>query len=97
MPDYILLSRLFSHDQRKIAAEPAKLKHIRGVLEQWEATIKADYHLFGEYHHCTVFEVSDNFCAQRAVLNEELTDIETSLLIPAIDLNLFEKLFRQEI
>jgi uncharacterized protein with GYD domain len=73
------------------------LKHIRGVLEQWEATIKADYHLLGEYDHCTVFEVSDNFSAQRAVLNEELTDIETSLLIPAIDLNLFEKLFRQEI
>ena len=63
MPNYILLSRLFSHGKRLIAAEPTKLKRIRGVLEQWEAAIKADYHLLGEYDHCTVFEVSDNFRA----------------------------------
>lgn len=97
MPAYILLSRLSSDGLRQVAAEPEKLKQIRGVLEQWEATIKADYHLFGEYDHCTVFEVSDNFCAQRAVLNQEFTDTETSLLIPAIDMDLFEKLVRQEI
>jgi len=58
MPDYILLSRLFSYGKRQtangkrqIAAEPAKLKRIRGVLEQREAAIKVDYHLLGEYDH----------------------------------------------
>ena len=64
MPAYVLLSRLSSQGQREIAAEPEKLKQIRGVLEQWEANILADYQLLGEYDHCTVFEVSDNFRAQ---------------------------------
>ena len=55
MPAYILLSRLSSEGQRQIAADPEKLKQILGVLEQWEATILADYQLLGEYDHCTIF------------------------------------------
>lgn len=97
MPAYVLLSRLSSQGQREIAAEPEKLKQIRGVLEQWEANILADYQLLGEYDHCTIFEVSDNFRAQRAVLHQELIDTDGKLLLPAIDLALFQKLLRQEI
>jgi len=96
MPAYILLSRLSSDGLRQVAAEPEKLKQIRGVLEQWEATIRADYQLLGEYDHCTIFEVSDNLCAHRAVLNEQLIDSESSILIPAFDLELYEQLLRQE-
>ena len=97
MPAYVLLSRLSSAGQRRVAEEPASLKQIRETLEAWEATIIGDYHLLGEYDHCTVFEVSDNFRAQRAVLHQEFTDTDATMVLPAIDLELFERLVRQEI
>ena len=77
--------------------QPQALKRVRETLERWEASILGDYRLLEEYDHCTVFEVSDNFRAQQAVLNEELTDAENSLLLPAIDFELFSRMLRQEI
>ena len=73
MPAYVLLSRLNTKTQKEVVKNPAALKKIREVLEQWEATIIADFHLLGPHDHCTIFEVSDNFRAQRAVLNLEAT------------------------
>ncbi len=96
MPAYVLLSRLSSQGQREIAAEPEKLKQIRGVLEQWEANILADYQLLGEFDHCTIFEVSDNFRAQRAVLHQKLIDTDGKLLLAAMDITLFQRLLKQE-
>lgn len=97
MPAYILLSRLSSSGAREVAADPEKLKSIRGTLEKWEATILADYYLLGSFDHCTIFEVSDNLRAHQAVLHQELTDTVDSVLLPAIDLDLFERLVKQEI
>lgn len=97
MPTYVLMTRLSSQAQREILTEPEKLKTIRGTLEEWEANIVADYATMGEFDHCTVFEVSDNFRAQRAVLHQEFTETPDSLLLPAIDLGLFERMVRQEI
>jgi 1-acyl-sn-glycerol-3-phosphate acyltransferase len=93
----VLLTRLTTQAQREILETPNKLKKIREDLETWEATIVGDYHLVGEYAHCTIFEVSDNLRAQRAVLNQEFTGTEDTLLLPAIDYDLFGKLLRQEI
>lgn len=97
MPAYILLSRMSAEGQRQVASNPQRLKHIRETLESWEANILADYQLLGPYDHCTVFEVSDNFRAQQAVLNQLYTDTEDSLLLPAIDLQLFTDLVKKEI
>ncbi len=97
MPTYILLSRLGPEAQRAIIEQPERLREIRESLERWEASIHGDYQLVGEYDHCCIFEVSDNFRAQRAVLNEELTLADESRLIPAIDLPLFQRLVEQEI
>jgi 1-acyl-sn-glycerol-3-phosphate acyltransferase len=97
MPAYVLLSRLTGHAQREISKDPEKLKNIRRVLEQWEANILGDYRLLGEFDHCTLFEISDNFRAQRAILNQEFTDPGDTLVLPAFDFKLFEKLLSQEI
>ena len=97
MPAYVLLTRLTSHAQREIMSAPERLRGIRESLKAWEADILADYMMMGELNHCTVFEVSDNFRAQRALLQQELTSAGDSMLLPAINLPLFERLVRQEL
>ena len=97
MPAYVLLTRIPAETQREILKKPDHMREVRRTLERWEATVHGDFYLLGPYDQCTVFEVSDNFRAQRAVLNEELTSAGDSVLLPAIDMNLFERLVRQEI
>ena len=97
MPSYVLLTRKTGAAQREIVTNPESLKYIRQTLEAWEANILGDYHLLGKFDHCTVFEVSDNFRAQRAVLNQWQTETEDTFLLPAIDIPLFEALIKKEI
>lgn len=97
MPAYVLLTRKSVEAQRELIRNPGSLRSIRQTLEQWEADIVGDYHLLGEYDHCTIFNVSDNFRAQRAVLQHWQTDIDQKLLLPAIDLPLFAELLEKEI
>jgi len=97
MPLYVLLSRLSSRGNRQVLDKPEKLRDIRETLEQFEANIIGDYHLLGKYDHCTIFEVSDNFRAQKAALHEELTTTGNNLLLPGIDWPLFERMVKQEI
>ncbi len=97
MPAYILLTRLTPEARRKSLADPDCLKQLRTTLEEWEATVLGDYYLLGKHEHCTIFEVSDNFRAQRAVLNLEVTSSPDSVLLPAIDLPLFQRMVKQEI
>lgn len=97
VPTYILLSRLRASAFRRAVEAPPRLRDLRETLERWEASIHADYQLMGEYDQCTIFEISDNFRAQRAVLNEEVTQADESVLLPAIRLPLFQRLMEQEI
>ncbi|MCB1691260.1 MAG: 1-acyl-sn-glycerol-3-phosphate acyltransferase [Pseudomonadales bacterium] len=97
MPAYVLLTRLSTAGMRSVVAEPDKLRDVKRTLEEYEASVLADYHLLGKYNHCTIFEVSDNFRAQRAALQLELTSAEDTMLLPAIDLPLFQRMVSQEI
>lgn len=97
MPVYILMSRMSTDGLRRVLKDPDQLHDVRRKLEEYEANILADYHVLGNHDHCTIFEVSDNFRAQRAALNQELTDAEGRLLLPAIDLPLFQRMVGQEI
>ena len=97
MPAYVLLARLSSAGQREVGAAPEALRRSREILARWEANILADHYLLGEWDRCIVFEISDNLRAQKAVLQEELTDSQESLLLPAIDLPLFVDLVKREI
>jgi len=97
MPAYVLLSRLLPESQRKIASQPELIRQIQSNLERWEATVISNHFLLGEWDLCTVFEVSDNLRAQHAVLQDELTNCQESILLPAIDLPLFTELVKKEI
>ncbi|MFT5208288.1 MAG: 1-acyl-sn-glycerol-3-phosphate acyltransferase [Flavobacterium sp.] len=97
MPAYVLLTRLNSEALRQIKNDPKALVGVRQTLEDYEANILADYHLLGKFNHCTVFEVSDNFRAQKAALSQELTSTKDTLLLPAIDYELFQRMLKQEI
>ncbi len=97
MPAYVLLNNLSSQAQRSIIESPEQLKGVRGVLEAYEANILHDYHVMGKFNHCTIFEVSDNFRAQKAALHEELTKASDAVLMPAIDMPLFQSMVRKEI
>lgn len=97
MPAYVLLTQLKSSTKRAMLEDPEHLTDVRKTLEEWEATIVADFHMLGKYDHCTIFEVSDNFRAQRAVLNLDVTRSKQTQLLPAIDLPLFQRLVQQEI
>jgi 1-acyl-sn-glycerol-3-phosphate acyltransferase len=91
------MTRLRSAGMREVLDDPDRLRDVRRKLEEFEATILADYHVLGFHNHCTIFEVSDNFRAQRAAIQEELTGAEDTILLPAIDLPLFQRLVGQEI
>lgn len=97
MPAYVLLNNLSSQAQRSILESPEQLKGVRGVLEAYEANILHDYHVMGKFNHCTIFEVSDNFRAQKAALHEELTQASDAVLMPAIDMPLFQSMVKKEI
>ena len=97
MPAYVLLTRVSSETKKQILDDPEHLRDIRKTLEQWEATILADFHLLGKFNHCTIFEVSDNFRAQRAVLNLDMIRSKDTMLLPAIDMPLFQRMIQQEI
>ena len=97
MPAYILLSRLNVDGLRKVVEEPESLFGVRRTLENFEANILADYHLLGKFNHCTIFEVSDNFRAQKAALHLELTHAPDTMLLPAMDMPLFQRMVKQEI
>ena len=97
MPAYVLLTRLTPESQREVLDNPKKLSAVRETLEQWEANILADYFLLGSHDHCTIFEVSDNFRSQQAVLNLTTTSSPDTMLLAAIDITLFQRLLKQEI
>ena len=97
VPAYVLLNNLSSEAQRKILKDPKTLTGVREVLEHYEANILHDFHVMGKFNHCTIFEVSDNVRAQKAALQEELTQAKDAVLMPAIDLPLFQSMVKKEI
>ncbi len=97
MPVYVLLSRLSGKSMRQVLDQPETLYGIRQTLEEFEANILGDYHLLGKFDHCTIFEVSDNFRAQQAVLHQVLTNSPDTVLLPGFDLSLFQRMISMEI
>ena len=97
MPAYVLLTRLTPDGMKKVLQTPDELRGVRRTLEEYEATVLADYHVLGKFNHCIIFEVSDNFRAMKAALQLELTHQPESMLLPGIDIDLFERMVKQEI
>ena len=96
MPNYVMLSRFSTNTLRSISADPTSLLALRKALETREAKILNEFHILGEWDHCTIFEASDNFRAYHATLAQDLTDAVDTKLLPAIDLDLFQRLITSE-
>ncbi len=96
MPNYVMLSRFTSDTMRRISADPDELLKLRQALESREAKIVNEFHVLGAWDHCTIFEASDNFRAYYASLAQELTDATETELLPAMDLQLFQRLITAE-
>ena len=72
MPVYVLLTKFLPRALRNVLDEPPALNGIRETLEAYEANIIGDFRLMGAYDHCTVFDVTDNFRAYKACLEQDL-------------------------
>jgi 1-acyl-sn-glycerol-3-phosphate acyltransferase len=96
MPVYILLTRFSPKALRSVLDEPKLLNGIRETLESFEAKVIADFRILGEYDHCTIFDVTDNFRAYRACLEQEYGLIDETRILPAMDLPLFARLISSE-
>jgi 1-acyl-sn-glycerol-3-phosphate acyltransferase len=96
MPVYVLLTKFSPKALRSVIEQPALLHGIRETLESFEAKIIADFRLLGEWDHCTIFDVTDNFRAYKACLQQEFGLIEETKILPAMDLPLFARLIQSE-
>jgi 1-acyl-sn-glycerol-3-phosphate acyltransferase len=96
MPNYVMLSRFTTAAMRSISADPATLLSLRKALEAREAKVISEFQVLGEWDHCTIFEASDNFRAYYATLGQELTEAMDTRLLPAMDLELFQRLMTAE-
>jgi len=96
MPVYVLLTKFSPRALRSVLDDPPALNGIRETLEAYEAKIIGDFRLMGAYDHCTVFDVTDNFRAYKACLEQDLGLIDETRILPAIDLPLFVKLIESE-
>ncbi len=96
MPNYVMLSRFTTAAMRSISADPASLLSLRKALEAREAKVLTEFQILGEWDHCTIFEASDNFRAYYATLAQDLTEAVDTRLLPAIDMDLFQRLITAE-
>jgi 1-acyl-sn-glycerol-3-phosphate acyltransferase len=96
MPNYVMLSRFSTDALRRISADPKSLLELRKALESREAKIVNEFQILGAWDHCTIFEASDNFRAYHASLAQDFTDAIDTKILPAMDLDLFQRLISSE-
>ncbi|MEM7078829.1 MAG: 1-acyl-sn-glycerol-3-phosphate acyltransferase [Pseudomonadota bacterium] len=97
MGQYVLLLRDHSSGLKAVADNRAALTGIREGLERWEAKVIANYRLLGEWDQCYIIDAPNNFMAYRATLAQEWSVTSETLLLPAVELPLFQRLLQQEI
>ena len=97
MGQYVLLMKDHSSGLKAIHNNAAAIDGIRESLERWEAKIVASYRMFGEWDQCMVIDAPNNFLAYRATLAQEWSVTKDTLILPAVELPLFQRLLAQEI
>ncbi len=93
---YVLLMRDHSEGLKAVKANgPATIRGVGEALERWEAKILMGYRLLGEWDQCFVIDAPDNFKAYRATLAQEMSTTAHTEILPAVDLELFQRLMSQ--
>ncbi|MCP5178625.1 MAG: 1-acyl-sn-glycerol-3-phosphate acyltransferase [Pseudomonadales bacterium] len=95
MPRYVMLMRDHSSGLKALRDNPQSALDIRHAIERWEAKIIASYRLLGEWDQCYIFDAPDNFKAYRSTLAQEFSTTSDTEILPAVDLDLFERLISQ--
>lgn len=95
MATYVMLSRLTTEGMKRARSQPDSLSVIASAVELYEGKVVGDFHLFGEYDHCTIFEVPDNMAAVKTALQREVSESLETEILPAIDLPIFARLLEQ--
>ena len=95
MTHYVLLMKYRSSSIKSALDDPTSLLELHEALERWEAKILHSYHMLGEWDQCTIIDAPDNFKAYRATLAQEFGTTADTLILPSIDLPLFQKLLSQ--
>ncbi|MDA1077018.1 MAG: lysophospholipid acyltransferase family protein [Proteobacteria bacterium] len=97
MGQYVVLMRdhssALAHMQNNVEA----LNGIKEGLERWEAKVIASYRLLGEWDQCYFIDAPSNFLAYRATLSQEWSVTSDTLILPAVEMPLFQRLMQQEI
>ncbi len=97
MGQYVLLMRDHSSGVKAIHNNVKVLEGVKTSLERWEAKIIASYRTLGEFDQCVFIEAPNNFLAYRATLAQELSVTAETIILPAVEMPLFQRLLSQSI
>ncbi len=97
MGQFILLMRDHSSGLKAMHDNIAALGGIRESLARWEAEVLESYRLLGEWDQCYIIEAPNNFMAYRATLAQEWSVTGETVILPAVQMPLFQRLLQQEI
>lgn len=97
MGQFVILMRDHSSALKAMADNVDAMQGIVAGLERWEAKVIASYRLIGEWDQCYIIDAPNNFLAYRATLAQEWSVTKDTIILPAVDMPLFERLIKQEI
>ena len=97
MGQYVVLMRDHSSGLKAMHDNIGALEGVKEGLERWEASIIASFRLLGEWDACYLIEAPSNFLAYRATLAQEFSVTAHTLILPAVEMPLFQRLLQQEI
>ena len=97
MGQYVILMRDHSEGLREMHDNTAAIKGIVEGLERWEAKVIASFRLLGEWDQCYIVDAPNNFLAYRATLAQEWSVTGNTVILPAVEMPLFQRLIKQEI
>ena len=97
MGQYVLLMRDHSAGLKAMHDNVHALEGIKEGLERWEAKVIASYRLIGEWDQCYLIEAPSNFLAYRGTLALEWSVTRETIILPAVEMPLFQRLMQQEI
>ncbi len=97
MGQYVVLMKDHSEGLKEMHDNTQAIQGVREGLERWEAKILASYRLLGIWDTCLLIEAPSNFLAYRATLAQEWSVTSETIILPAVEMPLFQRLLQQEI
>lgn len=97
MGQYVILMRDHSSGVKAVRDDPSVLLGMRSALERWEAKVLQSYRLLGEWDQCFLVDAPSNFLAYRATLAQEWSVTAETVILPAVEMPLFQRLLSQSL